>query len=30
MFSKALDVVLPGKEADPYIADFKYLRRDRP
>jgi type I restriction enzyme R subunit len=29
MFSKALDVVLPGKEADPYIADFKYLSEKR-
>lgn len=29
MFSKALDVVLPGKESDPYIADFKYLSEKR-
>jgi type I restriction enzyme R subunit len=29
MFYKALDVVLPGKEADPYIADFKYLSEKR-
>ena len=27
MFSKALDVVLPEKEAEPYIPDFKYLSR---
>jgi type I restriction enzyme, R subunit len=25
MFSKALDVILPKKEAEPFIADFKYL-----
>lgn len=29
MFSKALDVVLPKKEAEPYIEDFKYLSRKR-
>ena len=29
MFSKALDVILPGKEADPYIPDFKYLSEKR-
>jgi type I restriction enzyme R subunit len=29
MFSNALDVVLPGKEADPYITDFKYLSEKR-
>ena len=25
MFSRALDAVMPGKEADPYIEDFKFL-----
>ena len=25
MFSKALDAVMPGREADPYIEDFKFL-----
>jgi hypothetical protein len=25
VFSKALDVILPKKEAGPYITDFKYL-----
>ena len=29
MFSKALDVILPKKEADPYIPDFKYLSEKR-
>ena len=29
MFSKALDVVLPKKEAEAYIEDFKYLSRKR-
>jgi type I restriction enzyme, R subunit len=29
MFSKALDVILPKKEADPFIADFKYLSKKR-
>jgi type I restriction enzyme, R subunit len=29
MFSKALDVILPEKEAEPYIPDFKYLSRKR-
>jgi len=29
MFSKALDVVLPKKEAEPYKEDFKYLSRKR-
>ena len=29
MFSKALDVILPKKEADPFIADFKYLSEKR-
>ena len=29
MFSKALDIVLPKKEAEPYIEDFKYLSRRR-
>ena len=29
MFSKALDVILPKKEADPYIADFKYVSEKR-
>jgi type I restriction enzyme R subunit len=29
MFSKALDVILPKKEADPYIQDFKYLGEKR-
>ena len=29
MFSKALDVILPKKEADPFIADFKYASEKR-
>jgi len=29
MFSKALDAVLPRKEADPYIEDFKFLSQKR-
>lgn len=29
MFWKALDVILPRKEADPYISDFKYLGKKR-
>jgi type I restriction enzyme, R subunit len=29
MFSKALDVILPKKEADPYIPDFKFLSEKR-
>lgn len=29
LFSKALDVVMPGKEADPYIEDFKFLSKAR-
>jgi type I restriction enzyme R subunit len=29
MFSKALDVILPKKEADPYIPDFKYVSEKR-
>jgi type I restriction enzyme, R subunit len=29
MFSKSLDAVLPKREADPYIEDFKYLSRKR-
>ena len=29
MFSKALDIILPEKEAEPYIPDFKYLSRKR-
>jgi type I site-specific restriction-modification system R (restriction) subunit len=29
MFSKALDVVLPKKEAEAHIEDFKYLSRKR-
>ena len=29
MFSKALDVILPEKEADPYIADFKQASKIR-
>ena len=29
MFSKALDVILPKKEADPYLPDFKYLSEKR-
>jgi type I restriction enzyme, R subunit len=29
MFSKVLDIVLPKKEADPYISDFKYLSEKR-
>jgi len=29
MFSKALDAVMPEKEADPYIEDFKFLSKAR-
>jgi type I restriction enzyme, R subunit len=29
MFSKALDVILPKKEADRYISDFQYLSEKR-
>lgn len=29
MFSKSLDTVLPRKEAEPYIEDFKYLSQKR-
>jgi type I restriction enzyme R subunit len=29
MFSKALDIILPEKEAEPYIPDFKYLSKKR-
>jgi type I restriction enzyme, R subunit len=29
MFSKALDVILPKKEAGPYLEDFKYLSKQR-
>jgi len=29
MFSKALDVILPKKEAEPFIGDFKYLSEKR-
>ena len=29
MFSKALDAVMPDKEADPYIEDFKFLSKAR-
>ena len=29
MFSKVLDIILPKKEADPYIPDFKYLGEKR-
>jgi type I restriction enzyme, R subunit len=29
MFSKALDVILPKKEADPYVDDFNYLSKKR-
>jgi len=29
MFSKALDVVMPDKTADPYIADFKFASEAR-
>lgn len=29
MFSKALDAVMPGKEAEPYIEDFKSLSKAR-
>jgi type I restriction enzyme R subunit len=29
MFSKAMDAVLPKKEAEPYNADFKYLSKKR-
>jgi type I restriction enzyme, R subunit len=29
MFSRSLDSVLPKKEADPYIGDFKYLSKQR-
>ena len=28
-FSKALDAVLPGKEAEPYVADFKFAGEAR-
>src|ERR671939_450399 len=29
MFWKALDVILPKKEAEPYVPDFKYLSEKR-
>ncbi len=29
MFSKALDAVMPGKEADPYIEDFRFVSKAR-
>lgn len=29
MFSKALDVVMPGKEAEPYLDDFKFASMAR-
>ena len=29
MFWKALDIILPKKEADPFIADFKYVSEKR-
>ncbi len=29
MFSKALDVVMPGKEAEPYLNDFKFASMAR-
>jgi type I restriction enzyme R subunit len=29
MFSKALDIILPRKEADPYISDFRYVSKIR-
>ena len=29
MFSKSLDAVMPRKEADPYISDFKFLYQKR-
>ncbi len=29
MLSKALDAVMPGKEAEPYLEDFKYLSKAR-
>lgn len=29
LFSKALDSVMPDKEADPYIGDFKFLSKAR-
>jgi type I restriction enzyme, R subunit len=29
MFSKALDIILPRKEAGPYIEDFKFLSKQR-
>lgn len=29
MFSKALDAVLPKREADPFIADYKFLSKRR-
>ena len=29
MFSKALDIILPKKEADPYLSDFKYMSEKR-
>lgn len=28
-FSKSLEAILPKKEAEPYIEDFKYLSRKR-
>ena len=29
MFTKALDAVLPAKEAEPYVNDFKFLGEKR-
>ena len=29
MFSKALDLVLPKKEADPYLENFSYVSKKR-
>src|SRR5215212_9566932 len=29
MFSKALDVILPKKEAEPFVAEFKYVSEKR-
>lgn len=29
MFWKALDIILPKKEADPFVADFKYVSEKR-
>ena len=29
MFSKAMEVILPKKEADPYLEDFKYAGKIR-